>query len=219
MIGPCRDFTALYGAARARKIGATEELLRAYQAELGAFIRRRLGWRAREAWEDIRQDTMITVVDRLCSYPADLHEAEFRAYLFQTAKRKIWKHHRRRSHELYSVDGSRGVFDPCAEGMGPATEAGVRDECRRIGELIQKLRSVHAVVLRCVLLEHRSVGETASVLGLSEDAARKRLQRAGAELVRLLGFGVPPAGGLLVQSQSRLKAGRRTGPPEGGTPN
>ncbi len=32
-------------------------------------------------------------------------------------------------------------------------------------------------------------------------------------------FGVPPSGGLLLQSQSRLKAGRRTGLPEGGTPN
>ncbi len=34
-----------------------------------------------------------------------------------------------------------------------------------------------------------------------------------------LWFGVPPSGGLLLQSQSPLKGGRRTRPPEGGTPN
>ncbi len=181
------EFAALYRAARVRKGGADEELLRRYQRELGAFIRKRLGRSSRQAWEDIRQEAMIEVLGRLAVYPPDLTERAFRSYLFQTAKRRvgIWV---RRKREGYadSVLSCGEIDAPCAH-MGPATEAGVRDEYRRMRELISGLRAIHAGVLRCVVLDRLSLQETAYLLGLTEDATRKRLRRAGAELSRLLG--------------------------------
>jgi RNA polymerase sigma factor (sigma-70 family) len=187
MSGASREFTALYRAARARDPGADEELLRRFQTALGYYIRHRLGMRAREAWEDIRQDTLITVLDRLESYPEEMHENEFQAFLFQTAKRKVSNYLRSSPIALDRVCPLSARFDAPADAMGPATTAGVRDECRRIRERISELRSIHAGVLRCVLLECRTLSETASLLGLTEEAARKRLQRASAELLRLLG--------------------------------
>jgi RNA polymerase sigma factor (sigma-70 family) len=187
MFGNWSHFTALYHAAKSGRDGAAEELLHHFQIELGAYIRPRLGARARGAWEDIRQETLITVLGRLPAYPDHLGEDAFRAYLFQTAKRKISTYLRRPNRVLQGEAGGAPVQATIATGMGPATQAGMRDEIRRVRALILGLRSSYAGVLRCIVLESRSIRDTALALGLSEDAVKKRYYRASIELRRLLG--------------------------------
>lgn len=72
---------------------------------------------------------------------------------------------------------------------GPATpeaEAETRRLAQRVDEALGALTDAHREVLLLAIVEGLSHGEIAAVLGVREDAVRKRLSRARAELAAAL---------------------------------
>ena len=180
------EFQRQYQLARAGDPGARAWLVERYAERLSSFVRARSGpnVHAREAPEDITQEALLTFLRRLADFPAELSQAEVEARLFQIAKWAIASvlERRRVVREASAAGaGSDYVLDPPtpSASRGSVTRA---DDRRKLGELIARLAPAHAQVVRCVVLEGRSIVETAQQCGLSEASVRKRLQRARAKL-------------------------------------
>ncbi|MEZ6197697.1 MAG: sigma-70 family RNA polymerase sigma factor [Planctomycetota bacterium] len=170
------DFGQLYRRARAGDEGAFAALVAAFRERLDRFIERRMGAQVRRRCEpdDIFQNVMLTLVDRLPSYPEDLAEDELRAYAFQIAKWRIADVLKRGMRE-----GGESVLpaeDVVAvrSGDGPVT---VADERRWTREEIETLPGSYARVMRRFYVDGTPIAEIAEELGLSVDNVKQRLAR------------------------------------------
>ena len=79
-------------------------------------------------------------------------------------------------------------WDPPRPGVGPDEAADARVRAERTAREFARLPAAHREVLLLCLLEGLETREVAGVLGIREQAVRKRLSRARQELARRLGI-------------------------------
>lgn len=150
-----------------------EELFRAYAPRLLAYAMRR-GVQAADA-EDVVADTFLVCFRRISRVPDDPLP------WLLTVARKVLSHHLRAERRrraltrriLQAVVEARRL-DAAGAVQGPAFVAYTR------------LRSTERDVLRLVVLEGRTPGETGQLLRLSRKAVYGRLDRARAKLKAML---------------------------------
>jgi len=169
------DDAALVAALRRRDPRAFDEVYALYHARLWSFLVRLAG--RRDIAEDLFQDTWMQVA----RHAERLEEGtDLRAWLFTVARNRY------RSHRRWSVlDLSRvSLFasEPEGEFPGPEGAAAARAEVAAVEEALSGIAPAHREVLLLSAVEGLDSAQVAAVLGIREDAARKRLSRARAEL-------------------------------------
>ena len=179
-----KDYGELYRAARAGEHAAQDELVRRHWAELGRFVERIVGpaIREREDPEDLRLLALETFLRRLPGFPEELSEDEARARLFQIAKWSVGNVLKKERRETPVESWSRLAMDDSLPSRGTVTRA---DDRRKLEELLERMKPEYAEVLRRSVLEAKSLEVVASELAISEENARKRLQRAKAQLLEV----------------------------------
>lgn len=180
-------FADEYRRARAGDGAAFAALVARYQERLHAFVSRRMGAQARRRSEpdDVLQAVVLTLWERLASYPEDLEEDELRAYVLQIAKWRIADLMKRR-REGGESQMPREAPARAPTDAGPVTRA---DERAWTREQIARLEPKYAEVLKRFHVEGESVAQIAHALGLGIDAVKQRLVRGRARLRERMGEG------------------------------
>lgn len=167
-----------YRAARRGDRAARDRLVELLQPEIERTVRRRAGKNVLrlEAHDDLVQRTLVVLVRRLPRLPECRTEEELRAVVRQLAHWEIRRVLERRAG-LVLREASADVPEPVAPAptRGTVTRA---DDARHLRRLLARMKPAYAEVLRCRLLEGRSAEATATQLGISVVAVKKRLVRA-----------------------------------------
>lgn len=174
----------LVARLRRRHPGAFDELYRQNRERIWGFLFR-LSGRAPFA-EDLFQDTWLAVARNAHRLRED---TELVPWLYTIARNK----HRNALRAL-AFDRRRQtsvMAEPARDPPTPDTETDARRRAHQVGVAFASLADAHREVLLLAAAEGLETAEIAAILGLREDAVRKRLSRARAELVRLTG----PRGG------------------------
>ena len=134
----------------------------------------------RQPWmEDVLQSAFEVFLRKRHTFRGEgSMEAFADAIAINTAR--DWMRRQRRSvilHELVSDRGDWPALTP-----GPAEEAEGRDRIRRLKVILSRLRPKHRMAYLLYYVENRTVAEIASLEGASEDAIRKRIERARQEI-------------------------------------
>ncbi|WP_437924932.1 RNA polymerase sigma factor [Sorangium sp. So ce291] len=164
---------------RRRDPRAFDELYARYHPRIFSFLVRLSG--RRDIAEDLFQDTWLAVArhaDRL------VEDTDLAAWLFTIARNRYRSH--RRSAVL---DLARAVLfsrEPAPAAPGPEAAADARAEVAALEGALRSLAAGHREVLLLGAVEGLEAAQVAKVLGIREDAARKRLSRARAELAARL---------------------------------
>ena len=176
-------FHATYAAARAGDAVAVSRLVDGIAERVRAYLAQRSGPTIlRHAdREDLFQSAVLTLLDRLPRFPADLDETEFLAYALQIARWHLASAAARAPRER---GASQIAFEdpplPTAS-TGPVT----RDDDRRwLRSEIRKLDQKYAVVLMRHYVDGQDVDTIARALGLTSAAVKQRLKR-GRDLMRV----------------------------------
>ncbi|WP_437619980.1 RNA polymerase sigma factor [Sorangium sp. So ce1151] len=164
---------------RRRDPRAFDELYARYHPRIFSFLVRLSG--RRDVAEDLFQDTWLAVArhaDRLAE------DTDLAAWLFTIAR------NRHRSHRRSAVlDLARAVLfsrEPAPAAPGPEAAADARAEVAALEGALRSLAAGHREVLLLGAVEGLEAAQVAKVLGIREEAARKRLSRARAELAACL---------------------------------
>jgi RNA polymerase sigma-70 factor (ECF subfamily) len=165
----------LVGRLRQRDPRAFDEVYARYHARLWSFLVRLSG--RREVAEDLFQDAWLSVArsaDRLDE------DTDLAAWLFTVARNRY------RSWRRWAVLDftRRELFAREADEVAPGPEAAAtaRAEVAELAAALARIAPAHREVLLLALVEGLETAQVAEVLGIREDAARKRLSRARAEL-------------------------------------
>jgi RNA polymerase sigma-70 factor (ECF subfamily) len=170
---------ALVLALRRRDAGAFDELYRRYHARIWAFLARLCGDRA-EA-EDLFQETWLAVARHAHRLAED---SELVAWLYTIARNQ---HRSARRFLLFDLRRKeRFALEPMASPLPPDEAAALKARAEDVVAAFEALGEAHREVLLLSLVEGLETAQVAAVLGLREDAVRKRLSRARAELAALL---------------------------------
>lgn len=131
----------------------------------------------RDVAEDLFQDTWLAVArhaDRL------VEGTDLAAWLFTIARNRY------RSHRRWAVlDLARAaLLSRESESAAPAPEglAGARAEVAALEAALASVSAAHREVLLLCAVEELETAQVAGILGIREEAVRKRLSRARAEL-------------------------------------
>ncbi|MHB1768365.1 MAG: RNA polymerase sigma factor [Phycisphaerae bacterium] len=150
-------------------------------AELPQLIARHLDWvyslcrrsvRDAELAEDVTQDVFLILIKKAARLP---HGASMSGWIFNTVcyccNNAVRNQRTRRRHELAATQ---------MRSEPAATEAPMRDEelIPLLDEQIARLSKADRTALLLRYYECRSLREVGDVLGISEEAAKKRVQRA-----------------------------------------
>lgn len=176
---PDAEDAALVAALRRRDARAFDAVYARYQGRLWSFLVRLAG--RREVAEDLFQETWMQVA----RYAERLEEdTDLKAWLFTVARNRY------RSYRRWAVLGwSRSEpisVEPEGDAPGPEVAAAARAEVAAVEEGLRELGAAHREVLLLAAVEGLDSTQVAAVLGIREDAARKRLSRARAELAEWL---------------------------------
>ncbi|MFQ5504326.1 MAG: RNA polymerase sigma factor [Planctomycetota bacterium] len=180
---PATEFSLLYARARNADPVAFEALVRVYRGALERYIERHLGSvsRTRISGDDVFQETMLTLFDRISSFPEDLRQAELGAYVLQIAKRRIVD--LLRSSQRTTEDLTAAIEPRSSDSRtGTVTR---KDEARKLHDLLGRLPDSYVAVIRCCIFEGKSSSEAAEKLGLSRTNVKQRLHRARVALKEL----------------------------------
>lgn len=177
--GDRADDAALVARLRRRDARAFDEVYARYHGRLWSFLARLAG--RRDVAEDLFQDTWMQVA----RHAERLEEGtDLRAWLFTIARNRY------RSHRRWSVLDLRRVTlfaaEPEKEAAGPEGAAAARADVAAVEEALGELAPAHREVLLLAAVEGLDAAQVAAVLEIREDAARKRLSRARAELAAWL---------------------------------
>lgn len=174
----------LVAALRRRDVGALDELYRRHHARIWAFLARLCGDRA-EA-EDLFQETWLAAAKHARRLAED---SELVPWLYTIARNK---HRTARRFLLFDLrKKERFALEPSELGLAPDEHAAQRARAARVCEAFEALPDAHREVLLLCLAEGLETRQVAAVLGLREEAVRKRLSRARAELAARLGAREP----------------------------
>jgi RNA polymerase sigma-70 factor (ECF subfamily) len=173
------DEAALVAGLRRRDPRAFDAVYARFRGRLWSFLVRLAG--RRDVAEDLFQDTWLLVA----RHAERLEDGtDLRAWLFTVARNRY------RSYRRWSVLdlGRLDLFgrEPMPEASGPEGAAAARAEVAAVEEALRALPAAHREVLLLAGVEGLDSGQVAAVLGIRDDAARKRLSRARAELAARL---------------------------------
>ena len=153
------------------------ELYEAYRSHVWLYCRRRLGV---DGADDAMGDVFATAWRRIDAAPKTV---EALPWLYRIAYLTVSNHWRSfaRRRRLRATVESLGVTAPDSI----ADQVVVRDEVRRVIDLMHRLRESDAEILRLAAWEHLNTAQIAAVLNISADAAKQRLSRARRRLTDL----------------------------------
>jgi RNA polymerase sigma factor (sigma-70 family) len=169
---PDRDLVLLL---RRRQPGAFEELYRRYRDRIWRFLARLAG--RVDIAEDLFQDTWLAAARNAHRLRED---TELGPWLFTIARNKY-----RNGLRFVSFDERKRTNLSTSEQPTPSSpdhDAVVRQQIANLAASFDRLPSANREVLLLALVEGLETGEIAAILGLREDAVRKRLSRARAAL-------------------------------------
>jgi RNA polymerase sigma-70 factor (ECF subfamily) len=175
---------ALVAALRQRDPGAFDALYRRHHARIWTFLARLTGDRI-EA-QDLFQETWLAAAKHAHRLAED---SELLPWLYTIARNK---HRSSRRFLLFDLrKKERFALEPASSPIAPDEHAAMRARAAEVAEAFEALADAHREVLLLSLVEGLETRHVAEVLGLREDAVRKRLSRARAELAALLGSREP----------------------------
>lgn len=169
------DELALVRALRARERGAFDRLYGLHQERIWAFLLRLTGRRDEAA--DLFQETWLAA-----SRHAESLEEKSRLlpWLYTIARNK---HRNARRFLLFDLRKRElSALEPEPERMGVEDEIEARERATSLQRAFYELPDASREVLLLVTIDGMSSADASDVLGLKEDAVRKRLSRARAEL-------------------------------------
>lgn len=171
---------ALVAALRRRDPGAFDELYRRHHQRIWVFLARLTADRAET--EDLFQDTWLAAAKHAHRLAP---ESELLPWLYTIARNK---HRSSRRFLLFDLrKKERFALEPPMSVLAPDEHAAVRARAADLCDAFDALADAHREVLLLCLVEGLDTRQVATVLGLREDAVRKRLSRARAELAARLG--------------------------------
>jgi RNA polymerase sigma factor (sigma-70 family) len=173
-------------ALRRRERGALDEVYKVYRDRIWRFLAR-LARSTAEA-EDLFQETWLAAA----RHGHELREdSDLGVWLYTIARNKHRNSLRSRAFDVGRQIGlERLVAAPRA---APDEVTELRRELGRVAAALARLPDAHREVLLLCVGERLEPAEVARILGIREDALRKRLSRARAALGELLD---EPSGGL-----------------------
>lgn len=173
------DERALVLALRRRDPGAFDEVYRRHHARIWTFLARLTGDRT-EA-EDLFQETWLAVARNAHRLDED---SELLPWLYTIARNK---HRSARRFLVFDLRRKeRFALEPAEIPLMPDDHANARARAASVAEAFHALGDGHREILLLCLVEGLDTRQVAAVLALREDAVRKRLSRARAELAARL---------------------------------
>jgi RNA polymerase sigma factor (sigma-70 family) len=164
---------------RRKEPGALDQVYGVYRERIWRFLAR-LSWSRAEA-EDLFQETWLAVARHGHQLRED---SDLGVWLYTIARNK---HRNSLRARVFAVGRQIGLERlPLAPAVAPDDAAEVRHELGRVAGALARLPDAHREVLLLCVAERLQPAEAARVLGIREDALRKRLSRARAALGRLL---------------------------------
>lgn len=164
---------------RRQERGAFDELYRLHSPRIWAFLARLSG--RRDEAEDLFQETWIQAARHAHRLEP---ESRLLPWLYTIARNT----HRNARRFLLFDFRKREAFglEPIEHAPMPDEQAEGRALAQRVEAAFGALGDAHREILLLAFVEGLSHAEVAAVLGLREDAVRKRLSRARAELAERL---------------------------------
>lgn len=176
---PTRIDAALVDALRRRDPAAFDAVYARFHGRLWSFLVRLSG--RRDVAEDLIQDTWLLVARH-----ADRLEegTDLAAWLFTVARNRYRSWRRWAVLDLTRLDLL--AHEPLPLAAPPEGAAVARAEVAALEDALARIAPAHREVLLLAAVEGLEAAQVAEVLGIREDAARKRLSRARAELAACL---------------------------------
>jgi len=170
---------ALVEDLRARRAGSFDRLYARHRERIWAFLVRLSGDRV-EA-EDLFQETWISAAKHVHALQAG---SDVRAWLYAIARNK---HRSARRFLLFDLRRREALaHEPMPASATPDGELERRQRLRAIENALESLSQAHREILILSVLEGLEGPSLAAALEIKEDAMRKRLSRARAELSEAL---------------------------------
>jgi RNA polymerase sigma-70 factor (ECF subfamily) len=156
--------------------GAFDEVYRRHGSRIYRFLHGLTGSRALA--EDLFQDTWLAAARNAHRLR---EETQLLPWLFTIARNK-----HRNAVRFAVVDRRRteGARHEAPTAAHPDEQADTRARTEKLERALARLPEAHREVLLLFFVEELDTAEVATVLGLREDAARKRLSRARADLAQ-----------------------------------
>jgi RNA polymerase sigma-70 factor (ECF subfamily) len=173
---------------RQQRPGAFDDVYLRYREPIWRFLHRLCG--RQDVAEDLFQDTWLAVARNAHRLRED---SQLLPWLYTIARNK-----HRNAVRFRLVDRKRregAMVEPVERPLEPDVETEARRHAAKVELAFESLPDAYREVLLLFLVEGLSTETVAGVLGLREDAVRKRLSRARAELARKLDM--PDSGGTL----------------------
>lgn len=171
----------LVARLRRRQAGAFELLYARHRDAIWRFLRRLTGDDDRAA--DLFQETWLAAARHAHRLAGDSRPLP---WLYTIARNK-----QRNALRLRLFDERRGAAsaaEPPPPAATPDEETDLRARARAVAAAFDRLAEAHREVLLLCAVQGLDAPAAAAVLDIREDAVRKRLSRARAELRRLAGF-------------------------------
>lgn len=167
-------------ALAAEEAAAFEQLVCCHQAAVARLAHRLLGWRDREAVEDIVQDVFLIALRRLKDFRG---ESSVRTWLISVTI-NCCRSHRRRS--LVRLRWLRQVFSTTALVDDAANRTHAQETSREVRDALCKLAPPDREVIVLFYLERMPAAEMAVLLGVRVATVNVRLHRARTRLKKHL---------------------------------
>ena len=164
---------------RQQRPGAFDEVYLRYREPIWRFLCRLCG--RPELAEDLFQDTWLAAARNAHRLRQG---SELLPWLYTIARNK-----HRNAVRLHHLDRKRregALAEPTAAPRELDVDTDLRRRAAQIARAFDSLPEAFREVLLLSIIEGMATADVAKILGLREDAVRKRLSRARAELARLL---------------------------------
>lgn len=166
---------------RRREKAAFDEAYDLFHRRIYSYLARLAG--RRDVADDLFQETWLAVAKSAGGLADD---TDLSAWLFTIATNK-WRSFRRWSFfDVRRFDSSGRDVDGATTGLSGESAASARAEVARVEAALSRIAPAHREILLLAAVEGLETAQVAEALGVREDAARKRLSRARAELAELL---------------------------------
>ncbi len=169
----------LLARLRQRHPGAFDQLYQRHRAAIWTLLLRLSG--RPDFAQDLFQETWLAAARNAHGLREDTH---LLAWLCTIARNKY-----KNALRGFAVDrGRQAAFEALHAGgtISPDTEANDRRRARRVLDAMGRLPEAHREVLTLAAIDGMGAPEIAKVLDVREDAVRKRLSRARAELLAMV---------------------------------
>lgn len=175
-------FRQVYLGARDGEAAAQDELVRLYRERLTRYIERHAGAEVRRRSEpdDLFQATILTMLDRLSTFPEDLESDELCAYVLQLARWKIADVLKKKDREVGESQLPETPAAPRDTRGGPVTRS---DDKRWTRQQIDSLPQSYADPMRHFYVEGLSISEIATRMDIKPNLVKQRLAR-GRDMLR-----------------------------------